>query len=67
METMLGISLHNYLDLKLAKMLCRSFISWALSSTKLELNKAEQYLLRSEGGQKQADSWGENAPNNVYT
>jgi hypothetical protein len=48
MEAILGISLHSYPYLKLAKMLCL-IITYVLSSTKLE-KRAEQALPGSEGG-----------------
>jgi hypothetical protein len=49
MEAMLGISLYSYPYLKLAKPLCLSYYCYVVSSTKLE-KRAEQVLLRSEGG-----------------
>jgi hypothetical protein len=46
---MLGISLHSYLYLKLAKMLCLLITTYFFSSTKLE-KRAEQFLPGSERG-----------------
>jgi hypothetical protein len=61
MEAMLGISLYRYLYLKLAKMLCFSYI---FSSIKLEKKKAQQVLPRNGQGGEQGEV---GDPNNVYT
>jgi hypothetical protein len=58
MEAMLGISLHSYLYLKLAKMPRLSFISYVFSSTKLEQKRAEEDLPRNERGKNWAESRG---------
>jgi hypothetical protein len=43
-ESMLGISLHSYLYLKLAKLYVFLIISYIFSSTKLENKRAQQVL-----------------------
>jgi hypothetical protein len=58
METTQGISLYNYLCLKLAKCHVFLIIFYVFSSTKLENKKAEQVLMGGGVG---------GAPNNVYT
>jgi hypothetical protein len=50
METMLGISLHSYLYLKLAKRCVFLIISFVFSLTKLENKRAEHVLPESSGG-----------------
>jgi hypothetical protein len=54
MEAMLGISLYNYLYLKLGKTIClfKKIISYAFSSTKLENKRAEHVLSGSGGGRR---------------
>jgi hypothetical protein len=61
MEAMLGISLHSYLYLKLAKMLCLHINSYVFISTKLE--KAECLEARGMGRRGR----GRSGPNNAYT
>jgi hypothetical protein len=50
MDAKLGISVYSYLYLKLAKILCLSFMSYASSSTKLENKRVEQILPGSRHG-----------------
>jgi hypothetical protein len=59
LEAMLGISLYTYLYLKLAKILCLSFISCVFSSTKSK-KRAEQVLPGRTGVE------GGGGTNNVY-
>jgi hypothetical protein len=70
MEAMLGISLYNYLYLKLAKTRVFCIISYVFSSTNLE-KSAEQVLRESEGGRGQKERVGEeggrNGPHNACT
>jgi hypothetical protein len=57
---MLGISLHSYLHLKLAKTLCLFYYCYVFFSTELE-KRAEQVLPGSEGyvGRKRVVDSGE--------
>jgi hypothetical protein len=48
-EAMLGVSLYNYLCLKLAKCYVFLIISYIFTSTKLEIKRAEKVLPRSGG------------------
>jgi hypothetical protein len=67
METMLGISLHSYLNSP-RKMLCLPYYTYVFSTTKLEI-RAEQILPKSDVGGGESVVWsGErNDPNNVCT
>jgi hypothetical protein len=51
MEAMLGISLYNYLYLKLAKTLCFLIISYVFASTKLENKRADSFCLKMGVGE----------------
>jgi hypothetical protein len=66
-EATLGISLYSYLYLKLAKMICLSYV---FSSTKSENKRAEQ-VLPGRGGEAKGDErgWeeGGDGSNNVCT
>jgi hypothetical protein len=69
MKAMLGISLHSYLYLKLAKMLCLTYYHFCFSSTKLE-KRAEWVLPGSKdvrGRGKEQEGRGRDGPNNVCT
>jgi hypothetical protein len=57
MKAMLGISLHSYPYLKLAKTLCLSYYCYVFSSTKLE-KRAEQVLPGSEEGGRERERTG---------
>jgi hypothetical protein len=60
-EAMLGISLYSYLFLKLARILCLTYISNVSSPTKSDIRGQNRFCLAVYGGE------GVGAPNNVYT